>query len=166
MYALSWVHLQLAIYPILLVIVISSVKLKAIQLPTIPKDHKTACLVVLILSFIFSLQMILNGNIGNSIFTFGDDMAHLGYISELKHAFPPQHPGFAGIPLRGYHFFADFVTANVSNTTGLSFLPLERGMVLLLQKRHPRNCRTMLWVRISTKTRLWFLINQRKDNYA
>ncbi len=124
MYALSWIHLQLAIYPILLGTIIYSARLKILKFPLIAKEHKTTCLIVLALSLIFSLQMILNGNVGNSIYTFGDDMAHLGYISELKHAFPPQHPGFAGIPLRGYHFFSDFVTANISNTTGLSFLSL------------------------------------------
>ena len=132
MYSLSWAHLQLAIYPVLLATLFFSVKKRIISLPKIPREHRKAAIFVLVLSFIFSLQMILNGNFGNSIYTFGDDMAHLGYISELKHAFPPQHPGFSGIPLRGYHFFADFVTAMVSNTTGLSFLTLYFHLIPLL----------------------------------
>ena len=132
MYCLSWLHGQFLIYPLALVLLAIAWKKRIFKIPQIPSQHRIPTVVVIGLSLIFSLQMILNGNIGNSIYQFGDDMAHLGYISELKHAFPPQQPGFAGIPLRGYHFFADFFVAQVSNVTYISPLSLYFHMVPLL----------------------------------
>jgi hypothetical protein len=46
-----------------------------------------------------------------------DDVIHLAYISELIHHFPPENPGFSGIPLKGYHFFSDFVIATIHQIT-------------------------------------------------
>lgn len=59
-------------------------------------------------------------------------MAHLGYISEFRHAFPPQNPTFAGIPLRGYHFFYDFLIAGIANLTFLSSFSLYFHFMPLL----------------------------------
>lgn len=39
-----------------------------------------------------------------------DSIYHQSLISNLMHSFPPTHPGIAGVPLRGYNFFYDFLT--------------------------------------------------------
>lgn len=41
-----------------------------------------------------------------------DGIYHISLIENLLHTFPLQHPGLAGVPLRGYHFFYDFLIAN------------------------------------------------------
>lgn len=38
-----------------------------------------------------------------------DGITHLAYIQSLSLSFPPKHPELAGIPLRGYHYFYDFL---------------------------------------------------------
>jgi hypothetical protein len=99
-------------------------KKNILSIPTIPKNHKKTTLLITILAIFFSLQMVPNGNFGNSLYYFGDDLAHLAYINELRFAFPPQNPAFAGIPLKGYHFFNDFLIANIANTTFISHFSL------------------------------------------
>lgn len=41
-----------------------------------------------------------------------DSVYHLALIGSLISNFPPFHPGLAGIPLKGYNFFYDFLIAN------------------------------------------------------
>lgn len=120
LYVVSWMHIQIFMYPLYIFFLFYAWKKKLFRIPQIPLIHRKTSMLVLLLAFFFSLQMILNGNFGDSIYYFGDDMAHLGYISELRHAFPPQNPTFAGIPLRGYHFFYDFLIAGIANLTFLS----------------------------------------------
>lgn len=131
LYIVSWMHIQIFMYPLYLFFLFYAWKKKLFGILQIPLIHRKTSMLVLLLAFFFSLQMILNGNFGDSIYYFGDDMAHLGYISELRYAFPPQNPTFAGIPLRGYHFFYDFLIAGIANLTFLSpfslyfhFMPL------------------------------------------
>ncbi|MDO8583413.1 MAG: hypothetical protein Q7R51_02690 [bacterium] len=124
MYIFSWVHLQWLIFPIVIFISFLAYKKHLFSIPNIPAIHKNPIIFVCVLAFLFSLPMIFNGNFGNSIYYFGDDSAHLAYINELRFAFPPQHPGFAGIPMRGYHFFYDFLLANISKVSFLSPLSL------------------------------------------
>jgi hypothetical protein len=50
-----------------------------------------------------------------------DDTLHLAYIRELSSHFPPDNPGFAGVSLKGYHFFLDFLISAVSR---LSTIPI------------------------------------------
>lgn len=64
--------------------------------------------------------MTVTGIYGNTIAYRGDDIAHLAYINEFKAHFPPQNFGFAGVPLKGYHFFYDFLMAKTSLITTLS----------------------------------------------
>lgn len=132
MYLLNAIHLPIVIYPVAGVVIWYSSKKKLLKVPIVPKTQKLPMLLIAALAIVFSLQMIFNGNFGDSIYYFGDDMAHLGYISELRlGTFPYEHPATAGIPLRGYHFFYDFLIAQFSNVTRIShfslyfhFLPL------------------------------------------
>lgn len=53
-----------------------------------------------------------------------DGIYHLALIGNLIHHFPPTHPELAGVPLRGYHFFYDFLAGNLSNFYRLNSLDL------------------------------------------
>ncbi|HSX40491.1 MAG TPA: hypothetical protein VLF68_02660, partial [Candidatus Saccharimonadales bacterium] len=53
-----------------------------------------------------------------------DSVFHLSLIGSLIHQFPPEHGGLAGVPLRGYHFFYDFLLASFSKFYHLSSLDL------------------------------------------
>ncbi len=41
-----------------------------------------------------------------------DGVLHLAYIKDQLLHFPPENPGLAGMPLRGYHYFYDFLLSN------------------------------------------------------
>lgn len=56
--------------------------------------------------------LLVKGNIEFYGVNAVDSFYHLGLIGSLTHYFPPVHPGAAFIPLRGYHFFYDFLIAN------------------------------------------------------
>ncbi len=132
MYLLNVTRLPILIYPVAALVIWYSSKKKLLKIPVIPKIQRRPMHLVAALAVVFSFQMIFNGNFGDGIYYFGDDMAHLGYISELRlGAFPYEHPATAGVSLRGYHFFYDFLIAQFSNVTRLShfslyfhFLPL------------------------------------------
>ncbi len=43
-----------------------------------------------------------------------DGIYHLALVGNLIHHFPPTHPELANVPLAGYHFFYDFLVANIN----------------------------------------------------
>ncbi len=49
-----------------------------------------------------------------------DSFWRLSIISELLNHFPPQLPGFAGVPLKNYHFYYDFLVATIEQLTRIS----------------------------------------------
>ncbi len=53
-----------------------------------------------------------------------DSLWRLSIISELVHHFPPQFPGFAGVMLKNYHFYYDFLVATTYQLTGISIIQL------------------------------------------
>lgn len=53
-----------------------------------------------------------------------DGIYHLALTADLIRHFPPTHPELAGVPLRGYHFFYDFLSANLSRFYGLNSVSL------------------------------------------
>src|SRR4030042_2662773 len=118
-YITSWVHaLPIALIPLLAIAAAEVKKLKPCF--SLDKNHSLPFLVVTILAILFSLPVTLSGVWGNTVSYGSDDIYHLSYIHELKAHFPPENPGFAGVPLKGYHFFADFLIANVSTLSGIS----------------------------------------------
>ena len=46
---------------------------------------------------------------------FRDASFHLSIIEELKHGFPPQNPFYAGVPLKNYHYFTDFLISGINS---------------------------------------------------
>src|SRR3989338_4585544 len=123
-YIFSWLRLEFVILPLLLIIGFFTIKDKKWFFNNIDKRQLIPLFIVLIFSIIFSISMLTAGVYGDSIKYRGDDLWHLALINELKNNFPPDNPGFAGVPLRGYHFFYNFLLAKISNIFFISPLSL------------------------------------------
>jgi len=123
-YIFSWLKLEIIILPLILIIDILAIKSKKWLPNNIDKRQLIPLFIVLIFSIIFSISMLTAGVYGDSIKYRGDDLWHLALINELKNNFPPDNPGFAGVPLRGYHFFYNFLLAKISNIFFISPLSL------------------------------------------
>ena len=123
-YIFSWLKLEIIILPLILIIDILAIKSKKWLPNNIDKRQLIPLSIVLIFSIIFSISMLTAGVYGDSIKYRGDDLWHLALINELKNNFPPDNPGFAGVPLRGYHFFYNFLLAKISNIFFISPLSL------------------------------------------
>ena len=123
-YIFSWLKLEIIILPLFLMVSFFTIKSKKIFPKNIDKFHRWPLLAVVALSIIFSLSMLTTGIYGDSISYRRDDLWHLSLINELKNNFPPDHPGFAEIPLKGYHFFYNFLLAKISNIFSISPLSL------------------------------------------
>ena len=124
-YVFSWLKLEFIILPLFLVISFYAFKSKKWFPKSIEKFHRWPLIVVVVLAVIFSLSMLTSGVHDNSIQYRRDDLWHSALINELKANFPPDNPGFAGIPLRGYHFFYNFLLAKISNIVFISPLSLH-----------------------------------------
>lgn len=125
LYVLSWINLSFLTCPILIVISLWYIKTHHKFHFSFEKRHRKPLIFVLILSFIFSLSMLVMGVWGDTITYRHDDPWHLALINELKVHFPPDNPGIAGRPLHGYHFFYNMLLAQVSNAFFLSPLALH-----------------------------------------
>lgn len=119
-YIFSWLKLEFIILPLFLIFSFLALKNRLWFPKNIVKFNRWPLLIVLALSIIFSLSMLTAGVHGDSIIYRRDDLWHLSLINELKNNFPPDHPGFAGVALKGYHFFYDFLLAKISN---IFFIP-------------------------------------------
>ena len=53
-----------------------------------------------------------------------DGLWNLALIEELKNHFPPDHPAFAEVPLKGYHFIYHLLLALTSKITNISSINL------------------------------------------
>lgn len=89
------------------------------------KLSKTHTIAIILFSIIFSLPMLRSGIMTNEGLRLvgvngTDGIWNLALIEELKNHFPPEHPGFAGMPLRGYHFLYHLLLAVISKITFIS----------------------------------------------
>lgn len=123
-YIFSWLKLEFIILPLFLIISFFTLKSKKWFPKSIVKSHRWPLIIVVALSIIFSVSMLATGIYGDNIIYRGDDLWHLSLINELKNNFPPSHPGFAGVALKGYHFFYNFLLAKISNIFFISPLSL------------------------------------------
>src|SRR3990167_9586372 len=123
-YIFSWLKLEIIILPLFLIISFVVFKSKKWLPNDIDKRQLIPLSIVLSFSIIFSLSMLTSGVYGDTIKYGRDDLWHLALINELKNNFPPDNPGFAGVSLRGYHFFYNFILAKVSNIFFISPLSL------------------------------------------
>lgn len=93
------------------------------------KIDRRLCLFTIILTVLMSLITVRSGWLTqDGLEFFGvnahDGLWHLSLIGELKNHFPPQHPNFSGIELRGYHYFLDLLLAKFSLVFGFSEVDL------------------------------------------
>lgn len=123
-YIFSWLKLEDIILPLFLILSFLAIKNKKWRPKNIDKSHLWPLLIIIILSIIFSFSMLTSGVYDNAIKYGRDDLWHLALINELKVHFPPDNPGFAGVPLKGYHFFYNFLLAKISNIFFISPLSL------------------------------------------
>lgn len=94
-----------------------------------PKIQRDEVIFILSATVLFSVTMILSGwsdELGLRLFgvNTGDGIWHLALINEMTYTFPPQHPGIAGVALKGYHFFYDFLLAQFQSMFGISSIHL------------------------------------------
>nr|MBI5455810.1 hypothetical protein [Candidatus Levybacteria bacterium] len=120
-YIFSWLKLESLVLIPFLIIDFMAIKAGKFSIKVDKKLVKPLFFVFL-LSLIFSSTMLVYGKFGNNLNYRGDDLWHLALINELKTNFPPDNPGFSELPLKGYHFFYNFLVAKASN---LFFIPSE-----------------------------------------
>lgn len=118
-YALSWIHLLVLIIPLAAASGILAIRQRLWKY-TIAPPHRIPLVFTFICSIAFSLPMLVTGISETRAVYRTDDIIHLAYINELVHHFPPDNPGVAGVPLKGYHFFSDFLIASAHVLTGLT----------------------------------------------
>ncbi len=119
-------------------------------------------LLLIIFAVLFSLSVTTSGWMTNEGLVIRgvnsvDGIWNLALSEELVHSFPPEHPGIAGVPLRGYHFLYNLLVADVARVSGIStiglhfhFLPMVMALLLVygiysLALRLTGNGRHSLW---------------------
>lgn len=91
----------------------------------IPPVQSRRLIAIVISAILFSAPMLFAGRWGSKIGLRRDDTWHLALISELRASFPPDNPGFAGVPLKGYHYFYNFLVAKLGQFTRLPMIELH-----------------------------------------
>jgi len=123
-------YLKVEIIGIAIIGVIDFLVIKDLKKPKVKfrKIDAFSYSAIVLMSLIFALPMLTSGYVGDSLRLIGvnnyDGLWYLALINELKFSFPPQHPGFAGEMLIGYHFFLFFVMAKLGNLFNLSNIDL------------------------------------------
>lgn len=82
------------------------------------------CLTLILTLIMVSVTFRSGWKVKDGLEFFGvnahDGLWHLSLIGELKNHFPPQHPNFSGIELRGYHYLLDLLLAKFSLSFGFN----------------------------------------------
>lgn len=122
-YFLARFNLSILLLPILSIFALITLLNKEWRPFKILKEDIKPLLFISLLAIIFSLTVVLSGEYEGTIRIVGsngDGIWHIALINELKTTFPPQHPGVSGIPFKGYHFFYDFLLAQISRSFNIS----------------------------------------------
>jgi len=122
-YLLAWFNLSILLLPILSIFSLITLLNKEWRPFKILKEDIKPLLFISLLAIVFSLTVVLSGEYGGTIRLLGsngDGVWHIALINELKTTFPPQHPGLSGISFKGYHFFYDFLLAQISKNFNIS----------------------------------------------
>lgn len=160
-YLLDSVHIFFLIYPILLYCFFLFIKNKLSRFTPIDKKDWYPLLVIIFLSIIFTFPFWFSGVYPDGLHLVNinatDSMFHISMINEMQHHFPPDHPGFAGTRLSGYHIFADYVWAKLIQVFHIDvfslffrcepmFIALLWGIgVYLLMKKWTKSSAAGLW---------------------
>lgn len=116
-YILSWLKISWLLLTIFITISLVSIFHRKIKIKTPHIKNIAVAAFLLLSSLIFSSPQFLclpNSNYFCGL--NGDDIWHLALINELQNNFPPENPAFADVTLKGYHYFSDFVNANLSRS--------------------------------------------------
>jgi hypothetical protein len=132
MYLLSWLHIEIVGLAVLGVIDVWVIRKRIFGIGATEKVHRFALGLLCVFAVIFSIPLLLRGIWGNQIVYGFDDMWHISLIQELAVHFPPDIPTFAGVGLRGYHFFYDFLAAKLSTFLFISPFSLHFHLLSLL----------------------------------
>lgn len=122
--------LKLDVAALIIVAAVDYFALKKINVSKIKfsKIDSAIYFAIIFMAFIFSLTMLTSGYVGEALRLVGvnnyDGLWYLALINELKFNFPPQHPGFSGEMLTGYHFFLFFLMAKIGSIFNLSNINL------------------------------------------
>jgi len=118
-YLFSWIQLsQIYLFVLIALNVYALLKKRKILFKFEKLDYWSLFIVVLgSLSFLY--VMYFSGFITNVGIQFigvngQDGIRHIAYIKSQVNIFPPQHPGMAGVDLKGFHYFYDFLLAKFS----------------------------------------------------
>lgn len=130
-YFLQYLHVPFLLVPLLLPVSIFSVFRYKLQFLSLEKKHTKPLLLTTFFILLFAAISYPTGIFGITLFYRHDDLWHLMLINEMTHRFPPNNPGFSAVVLHGYHFFFDFLLAQISkyfyvsvNSVYFRFFPL------------------------------------------
>lgn len=117
-YILSWANIVILIYPMLIFFIFLRIKEKQPVCLKIERKHFLPLAILASFVVCFSFTSVFSGEWDNTIRLVEsnkvDSLWHLSLINAISVKFPPDTPGFSGIRLKGYHFFSDFLIAQVS----------------------------------------------------
>ncbi len=119
-YLLSWIKIEWVYNIFVIVIFILEYKKSYYEFRKLIKSPVYSLREIFLILFGSAAMVYLTWNSGsyrNGDLLFygvnsGDSLFHLSLIGSLINNFPPIHPELAGIPLKGYNFFYDFLLAN------------------------------------------------------
>lgn len=132
-YIFSLLNLRVLLYPLLAFFCLFGMKelifLFKLKQRFFGKIDIRMSLFFLVTILFFSLSMLRSGWQDAAGLQFvdanwGDGIWNLAIIEELIHEFPPQHPAFSGVPLRGYHILYSLVLAAISSVFKISTVHL------------------------------------------
>jgi hypothetical protein len=119
-YFLSWIHLAIFYNLFLVISVIFEIKpaFNELKKQNFKNLISLEMLIILFGTLVMSSLVARSGKMsGDNMIFYGvnyrDGLYHISLIGSMLHSFPPLLPSVAGLPLRGYHFFYDFLLANL-----------------------------------------------------
>lgn len=122
--------LRLDVFSIVALGVVDILAIRKIMFKGVQVNIKklTPYILLFIMALTFSLTMLTSGYTSEGLRLLGvnnyDGLWYLALINEMKFNFPPQHPGFSGEMLVGYHFFLFFIMAKIGSIFNLSNINL------------------------------------------
>ncbi|HSX40258.1 MAG TPA: hypothetical protein VLF68_01455 [Candidatus Saccharimonadales bacterium] len=129
-YAFAWIKIPLLIFPVLAGLLIYSIfKRKQLLVFETNKIDIWTILIILFGTVCFTSITFFSGFMTkDGLQFFGinatDGIVHIANIKSFYLSFPPNHPELSGIPLRGYHYFFDFLIFQFANLYHLQITDL------------------------------------------
>ncbi len=115
-YALSYIHLEFFYNVFVLIVDVACLIKFPLKKPKLDRSDFLNLFIVAIgsLSMLYITArsgIVSSGNMNLFSSNAFDSIYHLSLVGNLTHTFPPTYASVSSIPLRGYHFFYDFLVA-------------------------------------------------------